>query len=378
MGIVAAGALAAVIGLVGMLAWNVPAVPWELVAYGRDLPSSKDFASLLYVGEGLNSSVAVSETFDGAVNFHVSGKVEASSEPQDMRLQRMLGHIPAILHPKPRSVLVVGCGAGITAGTFVLYPEIERIVICEIEPLIPPIASEYFGLENYNVLNDPRVEVVYDDARHYILTTEETFDVITSDPIHPWVKGSAALYSKEYFELCRQHLNRGGVISQWAPLYESDASVVKCEIKTFIEVFPNGTIWGNEVDGGGYDVVLVGQNGVMKIDVDQLQQRLEENDRVMESLADVGMYSAIELLATYAGRGPDLKPWLADAEINRDWNLRLQYLAGMGLNANQSSVIYAEMLGYCEFSKDLFAGSQLRRRALEFAIQKRKKTAVVQ
>ena len=151
-------------------------------------------------------------------NFHVSGKVEASSEPQDMRLQRMLGHIPALLHPKPRSVLVVGCGAGVTAGSFVLYPEVERIVICEIEPLIPPIAADYFGPENYNVLDDPRVEVVYDDARHYILTTNEKFDIITSDPIHPWVKGSATLYSKEYFEMCRRHLNPGGVITQWVPL----------------------------------------------------------------------------------------------------------------------------------------------------------------
>jgi spermidine synthase len=376
LGIVGAVALAAAMGLAALAAWNMPPVPWELVAYGHTLPSRMGLSKMLYVGEGLNSSVAVSQMPNGVRNFHVSGKVEASSEPQDMRLQRMLGHISALLHPRPRSVLVVGCGAGITAGTFVLHPDVERIVICEIEPLIPPIAAKYFSKENYNVLDDPRVEVVYDDARHYILTTKDTFDVITSDPIHPWVKGSAMLYSKEYFELCKQHLNPGGVITQWVPLYESDIEVVKCEIKTFFEVFPGGTIWGNDENGGGYDVVLFGQAGATKIDIEQLQHRLDRDKRVMASLAEVGFYSAMELLATYAGQAPDLQSWLADAEINRDLNLRLQYLAGMGLNADQGKVIYAVMLTYCEFPKDLFIGSTLQKVALKFVIQKRNQSAL--
>ena len=87
----------------------------------------------------MNASIAISRWNDGAVQFHVSGKVEASTEPYDMRLQRMLGHMPALLHRKPRSVLVVGFGAGVTAGSFVLHPEVQSIVICEMEPLIPPV-----------------------------------------------------------------------------------------------------------------------------------------------------------------------------------------------------------------------------------------------
>ena len=75
-------------------------------------------------------------------NFHISGKVEASTDTRDMRMQRMLGHIPALLHGSPRSVLVVGCGAGVTAGSFVVYPSVERIVICEIEPLIPCVVAQ--------------------------------------------------------------------------------------------------------------------------------------------------------------------------------------------------------------------------------------------
>jgi spermidine synthase len=289
-----------------VLAWRVPKVPSLLIAYGRQMlvePTLTDEAmSFRFVGEGMNSSVAVTELPGGVRNFHVSGKVEASSEPQDMRLQRMLGHIPALLHPAPKSVLVVGCGAGVTAGSFVVHPEVERIVICEIEPLIPKVVATHFAYENHNVLRDPRVEVVYDDARHYVLTTKEKFDIITSDPIHPWVKGAAALYSKEYFEMCRAHLKPGGLITQWVPLYESTRDVVKSELATFFDVFPGGTVWANDVEGEGYDTVVLGQadGAGASIDVDGMQRRLGRLDHraLAESLNEVGFGSAVSLLAT--------------------------------------------------------------------------------
>jgi spermidine synthase len=348
------------------LAWGVSEMPWLAVAYGRRMAIQTDPGRLLYLGEGMNSSVAISELPDGRTHyFHVSGKVEASTEPYDMRLQRMLGHLSALIHREPRSVLVVGFGAGVTAGTFVLHPSIQRLVICEIEPLIPPAATQYFRAENYNVMNDSRTEIVYDDARHFILTSKEKFDIITSDPIHPWVKGTSALYSKEYFELCKRHLNPGGVVTQWVPLYESDVKTVKSELATFFDAFPYGTVWGNDINGDGYDTVLLGQTEPTKINLDELQQRLERPDQasVLRSLRNVDFRSGIDLLGTYAGRASDLAPWLKDAEINQDLNLRLQYLAGMGLNFDKPAYIYNEILKYLRFPDDIFAGSDDLRRA---------------
>ncbi|MGH9519050.1 MAG: spermidine synthase, partial [Terriglobales bacterium] len=233
------------------LAALIPAVPGELIAYGRRIADSAGESKILYTGEGRNASIAITQWNDGALQFHVSGKVEASTEPFDMRLQRLLGHTPALFHPGPRSVLVVGFGAGVTAGDFTLYPTVQHIVICEMEPLIPPVSTRYFRAQNYDVMHDPRTRIVYDDARHFVLTTPEHFDLITSDPIHPWVKGSATLYSREYFQMVRDHLNPGGVVSQWVPLYESSPAVVKSELATFFAVFPNGSIWATEVQGGG-------------------------------------------------------------------------------------------------------------------------------
>jgi spermidine synthase len=355
-----------------LLAWSVPAIPAGLIAYGRYLASRTTLPEAIYVGEGMNSTIAVTLLDADIVSFHVCGKVEASTEPADMRLQRMLGHLSALVHPQPRSILVVGCGAGVTAGVFVLYPDVQRIVLCEIEPLIPKIAADFFGKENYNVLHDPRVEVVYDDARHYILTTHEKFDVITSDPIHPWVRGSAALYTKEYFELCKRHLNPGGVVTQWVPLYESSPDVVKSEMATFFSAFPEGTIWSNDVNGEGYDVVLLGRTEPRKIDVDELTRRLERRDHlaVVQSLAEVKFMSALDLLGTYAGQGPDLKDWLRAAQINTDRNLRLQYLAGLGLNAYQGAPIYNELLSYRTFPENLFVAAPDRKLKLRTMIGK--------
>jgi spermidine synthase len=308
---------------------------------------------------------------DEVRNFHVSGKVEASSQFQDMRLQRMLGHIPALFHPKPRSVLVVGFGAGVTAGTFLVHPEIEKIVICEIEPLIPQEVAPHFTYENNDVVNNPRVEIVYDDARHYILTTSNTFDIITSDPIHPWVKGSATLYTTEYFELCKRRLNPGGLITQWVPLYESSVDVVKSEIATFFEAFSYGTIWSNDEKGSGYDLVLLGQADPLKIDADALHVRLQspDHDRVVNSLREVGLKTEIGLLGTYGGQASDLHRWLEGAQINRDQNLRLQYLAGMQLNTNLQRAIYDDMATYRQFPESIFVGtgifSHLTRKAIE-------------
>ena len=358
----------------GLLALAVPNIPWQLVAYGRQIATTDYGAKALYFGEGMNSSVAVSETPGGARFFHVAGKTEASSLEKDMRLQRMLGHIPALLHPNPHSVLIVGCGAGVTAGSFVLYPSVERIVICDIEPLIPGVVAKYFSAENYNVLRDPRVQVIFDDARHYIATTQEKFDIITSDPIHPWVKGSAVLYSQEYFQLCRQRLKPGGFVTQWVPLYESDRAAVQSEIATFFSVFETGTIWGNDDEGYGYDTVMLGQDGPLVIDLDTLQRRLERPDyaRVRQSLEPLALGSAVELLSTYAGRFRDLRGWLARAEINRDRNLRLQYLAGLQLDSSGGANAYGEMLNYRQFPEDIFRPGDTRLEELRQRMEARR------
>ena len=227
------------------------------------------------MGEGVTASVAVSRTPTGALNYHNAGKVQASSEPQDMRLQRMLGHITTLVPKNPNKVLVIGCGAGVTAGAVSVDPLVKDQTIAEIEPLVPQVVSTYFSEHNFDVVRNPKVKVHLDDARHYLLTTDEKFDAITSDPLDPWVKGAATLYTREFFNVVKSHLNPGGVVTLFVQLYESTEEAAKSEIATFLEAFPNGAVFANTINGQGYDLVLFGQLEDAKIDVDAVQARLD-------------------------------------------------------------------------------------------------------
>jgi spermidine synthase len=356
------GGIAALVASTGLAGWfirAVPPVPGLLVAYGRYAATWVGLTNIIYVGEGLNAFVAVSETPTGVRNYHNAGKVQASSEPQDMRLQRMLGHFTHLIPASPSNALVIGCGAGVTAGAVSIGPGVKHMTIAEIEPLVPASVSKYFGEYNYNVVDNPKVTVHIDDARHFLLTTDQMFDAITSDPLDPWVKGAATLYTREFFEVVKRHLNKGGVVTLFVQLYESNTAAVKSEIGTFLEAFPNGVVWGNTNNGQGYDLVLMGQVEPTVIDIDALQAKLDDPRyaQVRQSLDEIGIHSAVDLLSNYAGSAKDLAPWLKDAEINRDRNLRLQYLAGMGLNLYESAPIYADMLQYVQFPEKLFTGS---------------------
>jgi spermidine synthase len=205
------------------------------------------------------------------------------------------------------------------------------------------------------VLNDPRTTIHYDDARHFVLTTDNKYDIITSDPIHPWVKGTATLYSREYFQVVKDHLNPGGVVTQWVPLYESTPETIKTELATFFEIFPNGTVWANDIGNEGYDVVLLGVNGPDTIDLDQISKRWV--GPVADSLREVGFQKPSDLMSTYAGRNSDLRNWTAGAHINGDMDLRLQYMAGMGLNFNDAPTIKAQISDYFRYPDGMFKGS---------------------
>ena len=311
---------------------SVKPVPWELIAFGRKIMQSIGRAKLMYMAEGRNSSLVISRWEDGAIQIDVNGHVEATTEPYDMRLQRMVGHLAGLLHPNPKSVLGIGFGAGVSAGTFTRYPTVEHITVCEIEPLIPPTSTRFFGRQNYSVMTNPKTRIEFDDARHYLMTTSNKYDIIASDPLDVFVKGTAALYSKEYFEAVKRHLNPGGMFTLYVPLYETDLPTIKSELATFFEAFPYSTIWANTIDGQGYDMVFMGHLEPPKIDIDEVQARLDRPDYapVADSLREIELYSLIDLFSNYVGQNADLNPWVQGAAINRDGDLKLQYLGGLG------------------------------------------------
>ncbi len=346
----------------------------------------------VYLGEGMNVSVAVTYDDLGYRYFHGAGKVQASTNPADMRLQRTLGHIAALTNwsqtkKTPEDVLVVACGAGVTAGSFVPYG--SNITIVDIEPMVPHYVTPQFADANHHVIppeisGDPlgykKTHVIIDDGRHYIRTVKDKFDVITSDPIDPWVKGCAALNTVEYYQMCKDHLKPGGVMALWIPLYESSEETSKSVIATFFKVFPNGILWSNDQAGQGYDAVLFGSvpadpnaaDTTLHLNIDDIQNYIDDpqHEAIRNSLRDVkfgtgnyqsltGTCEAVELLSTYAGTAPRMGQWLANTDnlVNTDANLRLQYIAGLWINNQDEVKIFNSILKDYSFPDEIFTGS---------------------
>jgi len=370
---VASGAVAVIAVVLLFVAGSfVHKVPGILVGYGRWAVTWLNTAGeFIYVGEGLNATLAVSRAPNGELYYHNAGKVQASSLYEDMRLQRMLGHLTTLLAKDPRNVLVIGCGAGVTAGAVSISPVLQTQTIAEIEPLVPKVVSTYFAEENHHVIGNPKVTVRVDDARHFLLTTDQKFDAITADPFDTWVKGAATLNTAEFYAEMKKHLNPGAVVTAWLPFYETTTPAIKSEIATFMAAFPHVMIFGNTSGGKGYDGVLMGSMEPFDIDVGELQARLEspEYAEVLDSLRDVGYGSVELLLGTFAATGEQLKDWLAGADINRDRNLRLQYLAGWGVNNYEQSGIYADILRHGRFPTEIFHGDAALLGRLNSAVQ---------
>jgi len=345
--------LAAVVVYAG--SQTIPPMNVGLYAYGRETERWTGSYEFLHSAEGRTAFVSVSEhDKNNYRSFHIGGKVVASTLPADMRLQRLLGQLPAVMHPNPKTVLIIGLGAGVTAGSFVPHEGIERIVIVEIEPVVAQAADKYFKNENYAVLSDPRTELIFDDARHYLATTNEAFDIITADPIHPWLKGSASLYTKEFLDLCRRHLNHDGLITQWVPLYETNDAAVKSQVGTFFEAFPNGAIWSSSLGDDPYDALTIAGTSPIKLDSKWLESQLEKQLPLKESLAEVGVNSPLDIYRGYAGDAKSLQTWLSAYEPNLDRNLRLEYLAGLSIDQRDPTQIFDNITEDLSYPADLF------------------------
>jgi spermidine synthase len=275
---------------------------------------------VLYYAEGVESIVSVIRVKGGEQAFLTNGRVEASTHLQAQQVQFTLGHLPMLLVKNPRDVLVVGLGSGMTAGATVVHPSVEQVTLVEIEPQVLGVART-FQEYNHHVLDNPKLKVVLNDGRNFLMTTNRKFDVITADPIHPWFKGAGYLYASEYFALAAGHLKPGGVIAQWLPLYELTPQDLASVVRTFRQHFAHTMLWLVH-----YDAVMVGSNSPFLIDEADLDKRIAE-PVIAGDLRKVEMGSASDLLSYFAMGTEGMKRFGQDGTLNTDDHLYLEFSA---------------------------------------------------
>ncbi len=271
------------------LAWPV----WQLPAVSQLLPQGQADGRDLFVHEDALAITHVVERGDGQRLLLADlQRMDASSDPLAVVSQQNQVRLPLLLHPEPEQVLFLGLGTGISAAASLPYPGLERTAV-ELSQGAIEAAQHWFAPVNDHV--SEKMHIVRDDARRFLQTTAQSFDVIIGDLFHPDLVGRSALLSLQQFERARARLDHGGVFVQWLALNQFDAESLQVVLRTFQRVFPEAVMF---IDG--FRLALVGGNG-WRLSAQVVQSNLARLDPTVRNAA-TGGEGAWSWVGRYWGR----------------------------------------------------------------------------
>jgi spermidine synthase len=296
----------------------------NILEYGtKDMRDYVADDELLFFKEGLSTTVSVHRDEDN-IYLRVNGKTDASTSI-DMHTQLMGGHLPLLLHPEPRRVLIVGLGSGVTAAAVARHP-IKALDVVELEPAVVE-GSRYFKSVNRGVLKDPRVKTHIADGRNFILVAPEKYDVIISEPSNPWISGVTNLFCTEYYRLCQGKLNGDGIMLQWLQGYGINLDDFKMVLKTYHSVFPYVSVW-NTLQG---DYLLVGSTQPQRWNYPLLRRRWQQIPGVKEDMESIKIKYPQQIFTEFIFSEKDLDKFSAAAALNTDNRPYLEFHAPKSL-----------------------------------------------
>ena len=198
---------------------------------------------LLWLKEGIQTTVSIHENNSGFRIMYMDGRHQAEDSPAVMAVHEQIGGLPNQLFPQAKDALVIGLGGGVTPGVLSRNENLN-IDIVELSDTVVE-GARWFNHVNNKILDQPNVKLIVDDGRNYLLKSLKRYDIITADVIQPNHAGAGNLYSKEYFELVKRSLKPGGIVVQW--IGRRAESQYKAIMRTFLDVFPNATLWANGI-----------------------------------------------------------------------------------------------------------------------------------
>ncbi|MBM3770904.1 MAG: tetratricopeptide repeat protein [Acidimicrobiia bacterium] len=324
----------AAIAVVGMSLVALPAWDTNLLTAGGykyatdvrdlnlDLGVGLRAGRLEYFREGAAGAVSV-RRLAGTLAMAIDGKVDASNGP-DMVTQKLLAHLPLLLHDDPEEVCIIGLGSGVTLGAALTH-SISRADIVEISPEVVE-ASALFAADNHRALEDPRTHLIVGDGRSHLRYSSRTYDVIISEPSNPWMMGNAALFTREFFEDIRDRLKPEGLVCQWAHTYDLSPDDVRSIAATFTSVFPGAAMW---LVGRG-DVLLVATRNGSAPNLDAMRHGWLRK-KAADDLATTDIHDPFSVMSLYLTGGERLRTEAGAATIETDDRPSLEFTAPVGL-----------------------------------------------
>lgn len=319
--------------LLGTLAW---------LATGADITfrnaAAGDFQQVLYHREDALGVTEVYEDKKTLTRKLLTSRLrqEGGSDPKEIRVQRIQGYLPLLLHPAPRRVLAVGLGTGITLSP-TLRDEVEEVTVIEISPGVIEAAKRFFTQANAKVLEHPKVHIVEQDGRNFIRLTHNTYDLIVQELFFPYQTGVGSLYTREHYRNCRAKLAPGGLVAQWITINQLSTDDLRTLARTFQSVFPATSLWLN----GGY-LLMLGGLDPLHVPLQRFLDRYDSQDPLggMPQI-DSDPYN---LLGLFISHDQGVRKWTHDAPLNTDDNRFIEYSTPLAFNALNTVTLAAETL----------------------------------
>ena len=274
---------------------------------------------LLMYREGPTATVSVRRDLD-TVSMAINGRTNASDSIYDMPTQVMLGQLPLLIAPASNNGLIIGFATGVTVGSMLQSP-IQSVTCVELEPATVE-GSQFFNHVNNRPLDDPRAQLIIDDARTYLRVTPNRYDIIVSEPSHPWVPGVANLFTQEFFELGRSRLSDQGIFVQWVQIYQLSTESLRSVLATYHKVFSHVLVFRVGGSSRGKDLLLVGSN--QPLSIDRLPREYTDDERMLKEQARVNFRSPDDIRSWFVCDESRLGPAVAGARINTDDNMHIE------------------------------------------------------
>ncbi len=307
------------------------------------LQEVSDRRHTLYYKEGVAATVWVFESPGGMRSLKINGKTDGSTGRPDMITQTGLAFFTLMQYRDARRALIIGMGTGATLAAAARFANLEQITCVEISPEVVE-AARHFPESFAAYDGDKRVRIVINDARSFLLTTRDQYDVIICEPTNPWFAGVSALFTTDFYRLCRSRLTPNGSMLAWVQAYECSESIYKLMVRTFLDVFPNTTLWFNS----GGDTSMVGNLGapltVAKIpECFQIMQSIPAVKKMLESL---DIRSALDVAAFFLMTREQLHAWVGPGGVNSDNFEIIEYEGPRLFHAGKS--LQYDFRAYCE------------------------------
>lgn len=289
--------------------------------YVQGKPYINPRCKLLFQGEdALGTILIVDDPKLKGKTLIVNGSCLATTLMNSSRYMRLLAHLPLLMHPSPKSALIGCFGTGSTSGAVALHPQLKKVDIVELSPLILH-QNKLFAAENYNVLSKPNVHVYINDVRNFLLCSKSKYDVVTFEPPPPADAGIVNLYTSEFYKIVKSHLNKDGIMCQWAPMDCGSGALWKMLVITARTVFPHVSVWLPN----SHEAIIMASDQPLVMDFARMQERINASPEIAKNLKEVGLDDAMAISATYILSGKELDAFLGDLPAITDNHPHLEF-----------------------------------------------------